>query len=144
MKAKIKDHFTKITNQRVYPATSEHANIGKSINRVKTEDILFDFVSPDWLKEEWYNMIIHFEERLFMVRSNDFDFVDTKCPECSTGTMAGKIEGVLSNGERCDTCEKFSNDQEAQKAIAENDPELDKLNMDCGGSNARSKILTNE
>jgi len=24
------------------------------------------------------------------------------------------------------------------------DPELDKLNMDCGGSNTRSKILTNE
>jgi len=143
MKAKIKNKLKR--DGKVYlPPTSERANIGRSINGVKTEDILFDYIHPEWLREEYYNTIIHFEEHFFIVHSNDFDFVDTKCPECSTGTMAGKIEGVLSNGERCDTCEKFSSDQEARKAIAENDPELDKLNMDCGGSNTRSKILTNE
>jgi hypothetical protein len=84
MKAQIKEHFTKVTNQRVYPATSEHANIGKSINRVKTEDILFDFETPPWLMDEHYNMIIHFDGRLFMVHSGDlfmvhsgdFDYVE--------------------------------------------------------------------
>jgi len=76
MKAKIKNHFTKITNQRVYPATSQHANIGKFINRIKTENILFDFETPLWLMDEHYNMIIHFEGRLFMVQSDDFDYVD--------------------------------------------------------------------
>ena len=75
MKAQIKNIFTKVTNQRVYPATSQHANIGKSINRVKTEDILFDFETPPWLMDEHYNMIIHFDGRLFMVHSDDFDYV---------------------------------------------------------------------
>ena len=76
MKAKIKNTFTKTTKQRVYPATSEHAQIGKSINRVKTENILFDYSTPLWLVDEHYNMIIHFEGRLFMVSSDDFDYVD--------------------------------------------------------------------
>ena len=75
MKAQIKNIFTKTTNQRIYPATSQHAQIGKSINRVKTEDILFDFETPPWLMDEHYNMIIHFDGRLFMVQADDFDFV---------------------------------------------------------------------
>jgi hypothetical protein len=65
MKAQIKEHFTKVTNQRVYPATSEHA-----------EDILFDFETPPWLMDEHYNMIIHFDGRLFMVHSDDFDYIE--------------------------------------------------------------------
>ena len=76
MKAQIYEHFTKITNQWVYPATSQHANIGKSINRVKTEDVLFDFETPSWLMDEHYNMIIHFDGRVFMVHSGDFDYVE--------------------------------------------------------------------
>ena len=76
MKAKIKDHFTKTTKQRVYPATSKHARIDESINRVKTENILFDYSTPLWLVDEDYNMIIHFEGRLFTVRSRDFNFTD--------------------------------------------------------------------
>ena len=75
MKAKIKEHFTKITNQRVYPATSQHANIGKFINRKKTENILFDFETPIWLMDKRYNTIIHFEGRLFMVQGDDFNYV---------------------------------------------------------------------
>ena len=75
MKAQIKNIFTKTTNQRIYPATSQHAQIGKSINRVKTENILFDYSTPLWLVDKRYNMIIHFEGRLFMVQSDDFDFV---------------------------------------------------------------------
>jgi hypothetical protein len=50
--------------------------MGKSINRVKTEDILFDFETPVWLMDEHYNMIIHFDGRLFMVHSDDFDYVE--------------------------------------------------------------------
>ena len=42
----------------------------------------------------------------------------TKCEACSTGTMAGPIPGVLSNGERCDSCEVFKSDHDAQKAAA--------------------------
>lgn len=76
MKAKIKDHFTKTTKQRVYPATSEHARIDESINHVKTENILFDYYTPSWLVDEDYNMIIHFKGRLFTVRSRDFNFTD--------------------------------------------------------------------
>jgi len=75
MKAQIKNIFTKTTNQRIYPATSQHAQIGKSINRVKTEDILFDFETPIWLMDKHYNMIIHFEGRLFMVQGDDFNYV---------------------------------------------------------------------
>jgi hypothetical protein len=37
----------------------------------------------------------------------------TKCEACSTGTMAGPIPGVLSNGERCDSCELFESDERA-------------------------------
>ena len=76
MKAKIKDYFTKTTKQRMYPPTSERANIGKSINRVKTENILFDYSTPLWLVDEYYDMIIHFKGRLFMVHSRDFNFTD--------------------------------------------------------------------
>ena len=75
MKAQIKNIFTKTTNQRIYPATSQHANIGKFINRIKTEDILFDFETPIWLMDKRYNMIIHFEGRLFMVQGDDFNYV---------------------------------------------------------------------
>lgn len=75
MKAKIKNIFTP-SGWRIYPATSQHANIGKSINRIKTENILFDFETPIWLMNKRYDMIIHFEGRLFMVQSDDFDYVD--------------------------------------------------------------------
>jgi hypothetical protein len=32
--------------------------------------------------------------------------------------MAGPIPGVLSNGERCDSCEIFESDKSAQRAVA--------------------------
>ena len=74
MKAQIKNIFTP-SGWRIYPATSQSANIGKSINRRKTEDILFDFETPIWLMDKRYNMIVHFEGRLFMVQADDFNFV---------------------------------------------------------------------
>lgn len=74
MKAQIKNIFTP-SGWRIYPATSQHANIGKSINRIKTEDILFDFETPIWLMDKRYNTIIHFEGRLFMVQGDDFNYV---------------------------------------------------------------------
>jgi len=42
----------------------------------------------------------------------------TKCEACSTGTMAGRIPGILSNRERCDSCEIFESDKSAQRAVA--------------------------
>jgi hypothetical protein len=52
------------------------------------------------------------------------------CQACTTGDMKGVIEGVLSNGERCDTCEKFASDEEAGKAIAESMKPLPPLTID--------------
>ena len=40
---------------------------------------------------------------------------------CTTGTMAGPIPGTLANGERCDDCERFQNDDDAQAAIKANE-----------------------
>jgi hypothetical protein len=37
-----------------------------------------------------------------------------QCEACSTGTMAGPIPGTLSNGERCDACERYENDEAAR------------------------------
>jgi hypothetical protein len=39
------------------------------------------------------------------------------CPACSTGTMAGPIPGMLANGERCDTCEKFASDDDVPPLV---------------------------
>ena len=77
MKAQIKNIFTKTTNQAggSILLRRNSANIGKSINRRKTEDILFDFETPIWLMDKRYNMIIHFEGRLFMVQGDDFNYV---------------------------------------------------------------------
>jgi len=39
------------------------------------------------------------------------------CEACSTGTMRGPIPGILSNGERCDTCERYASDRDAKQAM---------------------------
>lgn len=41
-----------------------------------------------------------------------------ECAACTTGDMAGPILGVLSNGERCDTCGVYPTDEAAASALA--------------------------
>lgn len=43
---------------------------------------------------------------------------DSTCLACTTGTLAGPIPGVLSNGEKCDTCDIYPTDAAASAAVA--------------------------
>ncbi len=49
---------------------------------------------------------------------NESMFVEfPECSACTIGTMAGPIPGVLSNGERCDACERYASDEEVREAL---------------------------
>ena len=76
MKAQIKNIFTP-SGWRIYPATSQHANIGKSINRVKTEDILFDFETPRALTtDEIPDIVEQFRQGAINAKQAGFDGVE--------------------------------------------------------------------
>lgn len=40
-----------------------------------------------------------------------------QCPVCTKGAMAGAIPGTLSNGDRCDTCERYASAEAAEQAL---------------------------
>jgi len=48
---------------------------------------------------------------------NDLQLDTAACSACTSGTLAGKIPGVLGNGERCDVCLRYASDHAAAKAI---------------------------